>query len=922
MTTTREITVHDRDSISRARRPGVRGGETVLRGRTGHPSRGARSKASRPGPRADTAAERLQREVHESVITAPGNHSRVNIMTSMTLLREGNPLADPANQLSVLQASQSVAGGRRHKPFEDSLADAGLYPLRATELEVLQVNVGKLCNMTCAHCHVDAGPDRREIMTRETARACMDVLAATEIPTLDITGGAPEMNSSFRWMVEQSHRLDRRVIDRCNLTILDVTGCADLPEFLAAHRVEIVASLPCYLEESVDAQRGTHAFKRSIEILRRLNALGYGKAETGLELTLVYNPIGPALPPSQALLEEDYRRQLLARYGVEFTRLIAITNMPIGRFLNRLLKSGQYRPVYGDVDWRLQSRRRGGRHVSDDAFRRLGRTALRLRLQSDAWRNRPAWPSTEHSRLRLRRRVPVGLSSPASTATDARPEPGRDAVERSVGEQGNGPGRSHALSARVTDASGSRTSRCDSVPSARVHARRPRDTSSNRCMMQQRLVIFTRFPEPHKAKTRLIPALEPDGAARLQADMTRHTLAWARELAEGFPVSLEVRFEGGDTGKMAMAFGDGFTYRAQGSGDLGCRMDRAFAEAFVEAIERTVVIGTDCPEITPELIRESFERLATCDLVLGPAADGGYYLLGLRRPAPQLFRDIPWGSERVLEETLRRANELSVDVSLLKTLSDVDRPEDLAVWHRVQCSCHAATAGRISVIVPTLNEAEHLPQTLLSLKGAENAETIVVDGGSTDGTAEIAERAGCRLLCSPPGRALQMNAGARAASGSILLFVHADTRLPERFDEGVRRAFDQPRLVAGAFRLRIDGPGRPLRLIEWGVNLRSRLLQMPYGDQTLFLKAETFRTIGGFPELPIMDDFELVRCLRRLGRITILSSPATTSPRRWQSLGPWRTMWINQKVIAGYYLGVPPDRLAQWYRIDRNGFSS
>ena len=333
-------------------------------------------------------------------------------------------------------------------------------------------------------------------------------------------------------------------------------------------------------------------------------------------------------------------------------------------------------------------------------------------------------------------------------------------------------------------------------------------------MTRNRLVIFTRYPEPHTAKTRLIPALGPDGAARLQGDLTRHTLAWVRELAEGFPVSVEVRFEGGDTQKMATAFGNGFPYRPQGPGDLGCRMELVFAEAFLEGAERIVIIGADCPEITTELIRESFERLAACDLVLGPATDGGYYLIGLRRREPRLFTDIPWGTERVFEETLRRANELSLKVSHLKTLSDVDRPQDLAVWHRVRCCCHPTASRRISVIVPTLNEAEHLPQTLLSLKDANNVETVVVDGGSNDATPEIAERAGCRVLRSLPGRARQMNTGARVASGSILLFLHADTRLPERFDEDVRRALNQPRIVAGAFRLRIDGPERALRLIE------------------------------------------------------------------------------------------------------------
>jgi len=257
-------------------------------------------------------------------------------MTTLTLLREGNRLANPAHQLTVLRPGPS------QQPFENALAESGLHPLRAVGIEVLQLNLGRLCNMTCTHCHVDAGPDRREMMSRETAEACIRALAGTDIPTLDLTGGAPEMSPHFRWMVQEARRLDRHVIDRCNLTILQTPGHADLPEFLAAHHVEIVASLPCYLEENVDAQRGDRAFQRSIEVLRRLNAIGYGRPDTGLQLTLVYNPVGPSLPPPQAALEADYRRELAQRYEVCFTRLITITNMPISRFLDHLLKSGQY----------------------------------------------------------------------------------------------------------------------------------------------------------------------------------------------------------------------------------------------------------------------------------------------------------------------------------------------------------------------------------------------------------------------------------------------------------------------------------------------------------------------------------------------------------------------------------------------------
>ena len=258
-------------------------------------------------------------------------------MAPLTLLRQGSPLSRAENQLEVLNG---VDG--QHKSFDDALREDALFPLQATSIEVLQINLGKLCNQTCRHCHVDAGPDRREIMSRETVASCLEVLARTQIPTVDITGGAPEMNPHFRWLVEESRRLDRHVIDRCNLTILLAPGFDDLPRFLADNQVEIVASLPCYVEENTDRQRGSGVFAKSLEALRRLNALGYGVAGGALTLTLVYNPIGPSLPPPQDRLEEAFRRELHSKYGITFSRLFTITNMPINRFLDDLLQAGRY----------------------------------------------------------------------------------------------------------------------------------------------------------------------------------------------------------------------------------------------------------------------------------------------------------------------------------------------------------------------------------------------------------------------------------------------------------------------------------------------------------------------------------------------------------------------------------------------------
>ncbi len=257
-------------------------------------------------------------------------------MAPLTLVRQGNPLASAAEQRRRL----AILGDQL--PFEQALADSGLAPLCATGVEVLQVNVGKLCNQTCHHCHVDAGPERREVMTRATMQLCLEVLARERIGTLDITGGAPEMNPEFRWLVREARRRGVHVLDRCNLTILVAPGFEDLPEFLAEQRVEIIASLPCYLPSNTDRQRGEGVFDRSIRALRRLNQLGYGQPESGLGLTLVYNPVGYGLPPAQPTLEAAYRRELLERHGVVFTRLFTITNMPISRFLDDLIQQGRY----------------------------------------------------------------------------------------------------------------------------------------------------------------------------------------------------------------------------------------------------------------------------------------------------------------------------------------------------------------------------------------------------------------------------------------------------------------------------------------------------------------------------------------------------------------------------------------------------
>ncbi|MES9940543.1 MAG: arsenosugar biosynthesis radical SAM (seleno)protein ArsS [Candidatus Thiodiazotropha sp. 6PLUC2] len=214
--------------------------------------------------------------------------------------------------------------------------------IQRERLETLQVNLGFLCNLSCVHCHVNAGPKRTEMMSRETIENVLLFLEMQQLKQLDLTGGAPEMNPDFRYLVEEARKMGVEVIDRSNLVIMQEAGQEDLAEFLAGHGVEVVASMPCYLEENVDQQRGKGSYSQSIEALLKLNRLGYGVKDSGLILNLVFNPLGPTLPPPQGPLEADYRLQLKQRFGIQFNQLFTITNMPIQRFGSMLQSKGEF----------------------------------------------------------------------------------------------------------------------------------------------------------------------------------------------------------------------------------------------------------------------------------------------------------------------------------------------------------------------------------------------------------------------------------------------------------------------------------------------------------------------------------------------------------------------------------------------------
>ncbi len=256
-------------------------------------------------------------------------------MAALTLLRQDHPLSDPVRQLERLEAVPLSAS------FSERVKSAGLGEhLSATGVDILQINVGRKCNQTCKHCHVDAGPDREEVMPDAVVDKVLDLIENTDVKTFDITGGAPELHPRFEEMVERAVAAGKHVIDRCNLTILLTRPYAHLPKFFAKHGVEVVCSLPFPSTKMTDAQRGEGVFAQSIEALKRLNAEGYGMPGTGLSLVLVSNPVGAFLPAPQADLEADFRRALREQYAVEFSSLIAITNMPISRYLEWLDDSG------------------------------------------------------------------------------------------------------------------------------------------------------------------------------------------------------------------------------------------------------------------------------------------------------------------------------------------------------------------------------------------------------------------------------------------------------------------------------------------------------------------------------------------------------------------------------------------------------
>ena len=421
------------------------------------------------------------------------------------------------------------------------------------------------------------------------------------------------------------------------------------------------------------------------------------------------------------------------------------------------------------------------------------------------------------------------------------------------------------------------------------------------------VIMFCRYPVPGHVKTRLIPALGLVGAANLHRELTETILETLLKARVQMGFDMQICFDGGSSKKMSQWLGTEHVYEKQGEGDLGRRMYGAFYDAFLKDYQRIILMGSDIPDMKPGHIRNAFHALEDSDLVLAPSTDGGYWLVGLKRPT-DIFQITNWGGQYILEQTMAQAKANGLSVQQIEPLLDIDTMDDLRIW-RPECE---AGDPYLSIIIPTLNEAENIDLTLKKALNKE-AEIIVVDGESRDDTKRRAEEADARVASSPPGRAVQMNMGAEMAKGDVLFFLHADTLPPDHFVERIFRTLMNQGTIAGAFRFKTDLDRPLMKAVEYVTNMRSRIFNLPYGDQGLFLSKNAFDAVGGFPDVPVAEDLYFVRRLAKHGRIRITPVPAVTSARRWRQKGVVYTTLINSIILMGCILGVPPDKLAPLY---------
>lgn len=429
------------------------------------------------------------------------------------------------------------------------------------------------------------------------------------------------------------------------------------------------------------------------------------------------------------------------------------------------------------------------------------------------------------------------------------------------------------------------------------------------------VALMARFPRAGAVKTRLAPMLGPKGAAELHRELAAHCVARMRPLQATGEARVEVHYEGGSRAAVREWLGRWPQLVPQPDGDLGDRLRAALARSFASGAQGAIVLGSDCPGARATHVRRALRLLGSHDVAIGPAEDGGYWLLGVRaEAAPRalgvLFDRIAWGGDDVFRQTLGRARGAALRVGQADRLGDVDRPCDLGSWHDERLR-ETAPPTSVSVIVPAVDEVARVGAAVRSAIAGGASEVIVVDGGSSDGTAREAEAAGARVIHAARGRAGQMNLGASAARGDALVFLHADTRLPAGFAALVLEALAAEGTSGGAFAWGTDDT--PLaRLFMWAGSTRVAVFRVPYGDQALFLLRRTFEDLGGYPIQPVMEDWELAQRVRRLGTLRVLPERTLTSSRRWTEAGVLRPTIAYLGIIAGYRLGIDPVVLDGW----------
>jgi uncharacterized protein len=445
----------------------------------------------------------------------------------------------------------------------------------------------------------------------------------------------------------------------------------------------------------------------------------------------------------------------------------------------------------------------------------------------------------------------------------------------------------------------------------------------------QCLLIFVRAPETGKVKTRLAAKIGDEAALALYRSFVADALAGAASRPYAFIVYFYPR-DARDA--MVSWLGADVDLEAQQGEDLGERMANALENSF-RCYERLVLVGTDTPDLPPEILDEAFAALDSNDAVLGPARDGGYYLIGFsHRSLPAAFHGIPWGSKRVFELTAAIMRESGLRVHILPSWTDVDTYEDLRALLERQKDAARGTLATIdylrvhptdlrpalSVVIPVLHESHMINATIgriRAIQGGPGVEIIVVDGSPDADTLHAITDKEVKAITSERGRAAQMNRGAAEARGEILLFLHADTVLPPGAFSRIAAAAEDERIEGGAFDLGIDGKGATFRIIEHVATLRSRFTRLPYGDQAIFVRSAYFRRLGGYTPLPLMEDVDLMKRIRRAGgRIHIIPEKVKTSARRWQVEGVLRCTLRNRTIMFLHALGLSPQKLASWYR--------